>query len=160
MIGAAIEAVRRRGKVVLVDTDRADDRAALRDDRSTRRRRRAPIERLEYASGAMTASSGTDLRLRYTSPAASGAGVAVQRSRDASAGSRSIRTFDTSGVDIFAVTAEAARCRVLDVEAAACSSRRCSISASCAGLGNLCADEVLWWAGVAPSRPCDTLDAG
>lgn len=29
-----------------------------------------------------------------------------------------------------------------------------------AGLGNLCADEVLWWAGVAPSRPAGSLDPG
>jgi len=26
-----------------------------------------------------------------------------------------------------------------------------------AGLGNLCADEVLWWAGIAPTRPADSL---
>ena len=28
-----------------------------------------------------------------------------------------------------------------------------------AGLGNLCADEVLFWAGVAPARPADALAA-
>lgn len=27
-----------------------------------------------------------------------------------------------------------------------------------AGLGNLCADEVLWWAGIDPHRPADSLD--
>ncbi len=38
--GATIDAVRRRGKVVLLDTDGADDRAALRDDRPPGGRRR------------------------------------------------------------------------------------------------------------------------
>ena len=62
---------------------------------------------------------------------------------------------DHLGVDIFAVER--------DSVARALSGRRLAIKTALldqrviAGLGNLCADEVLWWAGIAPSRPVDTL---
>ncbi len=37
------------------------------------------------------------------------------------------------------------------------SRRRCSTSTVVAGLGNLCVDEVLWWAGIDPHRAADDV---
>lgn len=62
------------------------------------------------------------------------------------------------GVDIFEVTDETL--------VSAISHRRTAIKSvlvdqrAVAGLGNLCADEVLWWAGVAPHRSAGELDEG
>ncbi len=62
---------------------------------------------------------------------------------------------DHLGVDIFSVDA--------NILAEAVNGRRAAIKTVLldqtviAGLGNLCADEVLWWAGVAPQRPVGSL---
>jgi formamidopyrimidine-DNA glycosylase len=157
VVGAHILAVRRRGKVVLIDTDHVTIglhfgmTGRLIVDGS------APIERLAYASARdeadwdrMTlwtdAAAGVDHRqvpaVRFNDPRRLGR---VSLDPD----------LDHLGVDITAVTARRL--------ATALQTRRTAVKTALldqtvvAGLGNLCADEVLWWSGIDPHRRTDAL---
>jgi formamidopyrimidine-DNA glycosylase len=160
VVGARIITVRRRGKVVLIDTDDATIglhfamTGRLIVDGS------AAIERLAYASPRddvewdrlrlwATASAGVDHRrvpaVRFNDPRRLGH---VSLDPD----------LDHLGVDFTAVTARRLT--------AALQSRRMSLKSALldqtvvAGLGNLCVDEVLWWSGIDPHRRTDALLEG
>jgi formamidopyrimidine-DNA glycosylase len=110
---------------------------------------------LEYASG--RDDSEWDRLLIWTNRRAGG--VAAIRMNDPRRFGRVSIDPDVShrGVDVFAVTE-------MRLEHAF-GRRRTSVKAVLldqgvvAGLGNLCVDEVLWWAGVDPRRPVDGLAA-
>ena len=116
----------------------------------------APIESLEYASD--KDRSAWD-RLRLGTAGATGTDPPALRVNDPRRLGRSSLDADLDhlGVDIFSVDA--------DILAAALDGRRAAIKTVLldqtvvAGLGNLCADEVLWWAGVAPQRHVGSLTA-
>ena len=119
----------------------------------------APIERLEYASAADRRSWD---RLRVmTLPAAIVDATEVPAFRMNDPRRLGRLSLDESlelGPD--ALTLSSAELR------AALGGRTAAIKSvlldqvAVAGLGNLCADEVLFWAGVAPSRPADEVLAG
>jgi len=154
LAGAEIRAIRRCGKVVLVDTDGPvvglhfgmTGRLVVDGD--------APIERLEYASGADRAEWD---RLRLETVPSKRAGPALRMNDPRRLGRISLDPQLTHlGPDLFSVTAQ-------ELEAGL-GRRRVAVKTALldqrvvAGLGNLCADEVLFWAGVAPDRPADALD--
>lgn len=157
--GARIDGVRRRGKVVLVDTDRAviglhfgmTGRLVVDGN--------APIEQLAYASGRddpawdrlllrttnrSRASTGTEPALRFSDPRRLG-----HVSLDAD--------LDHLGVDFTDVTPTRLT--------SAFAGRRGVVKTMLldqsvvAGLGNLCVDEMLWWAGLDPRRSVASLSA-
>lgn len=156
--GATMLGVRRRGKVVLLDTDDATiglhfgmtGRLVVDD--------RAAIERLAYASG-RDDPAWDRLRL-FTNPTGTGAGgdpPALRFNDPRRLGRVSLDAdLDDLGVDMFAVTPQrlgaALRGRRTAVKSALLDQR------IVAGLGNLCADEVLWWASISPHRPAATID--
>ncbi len=160
LLGARIEAVRRRGKVVLVETDPIPDGPTLGLHFGMTGRLvvdgRAPIEQLEYASGA-DRPEWDRLRLETTPAVATGPAL---RMNDPRRLGRISLDPDLSrlGPDLLNVTAAelaaGLRHRRIAVKTALLDQR------VVAGLGNLCADEVLFWAGVAPDRGTDTLDDG
>lgn len=150
--GARLEGVRRAGKIVLIDTDGPTvglhfgmTGRVLVDGVSA-------IDRLQYASSRDDAQWDR-LRL-FTGPD----DVPAIRMNDPRRLGRVTLDPDVSslGVDIFAVTP--ARLR------RAFGERRQAIKTvlldqtAVAGLGNMCADEVLWWAGVDPRRPAGALE--
>jgi formamidopyrimidine-DNA glycosylase len=149
VIGARIEGVRRVGKVVVLDGPGIGlhfgmtGRIVVDGD--------APIERLEYASARDDA--GWDRLRLYTDDRP----VPAVRMNDPRRLGRVSLHADLSdlGVDITAVTP-----RRLD---SALAGRRAPVKSvlldqhAVAGLGNMCADEVLWWAGLDPHRPADSL---
>ncbi len=154
VVGAEITALRRRGKVVLIDTDRATIglhfgmTGRLVVDGS------AAIERLTYASG-RDADEWDRLRL-FTEPAAGGAAPALRFNDPRRLGRVSLDPMlDHLGVDFAVVTPRRLRARL--------GTRRTAIKSALldqtvvAGLGNLCADEVLWWSAIDPHRPTDSL---
>lgn len=163
LIGNEIRAIRRRGKVVLIDTVLGDNISVDTDGPvlglhfgMTGRLvvdGRAPIERLEYASGADRAEWD---RLRLATDPSMPAGPALRMNDPRRLGRISLDP-DLShlGPDLFSVTT-----RQLG---AALARRRLAVKTALldqrvvAGLGNLCADEILFWAGVAPGRPADAL---
>ena len=114
----------------------------------------SPIESLEYASD--KDRSAWD-RLRLGTTGAMGMDIPALRVNDPRRLGRSTLDADLDhlGVDIFSVDA--------NILAEAVNGRRAAIKTVLldqtviAGLGNLCADEVLWWAGVAPQRPVGSL---
>jgi formamidopyrimidine-DNA glycosylase len=185
LVGETIRAVRRRGKVLLVDTDGPS--LGLHFGMTGRLvvDGRSPIERLEYASGA-DRPEWDRLRLDTTSPAGSNpasdplpdavrapasslASSRARRSAVAGAAGTALRMndprrlgrisldpdLDHLGPDLFTVTV--ARLR------AGLAHRRIAVKTALldqrvvAGLGNLCADEVLFWAGIDPRRRTDAL---
>ncbi len=152
VVGARLEGVRRAGKIVLIDTDGPTiglhfgmTGRVLVDGVSA-------IDRLQYSSSRDDAQWD---RLRLFTDAA---GMPAVRLNDPRRLGRVTLDPDVSalGVDIFAVTP--ARMR------RALGERRQAIKtvlldqAVVAGLGNMCADEVLWWAGIDPRRPACALD--
>ena len=152
-VGAEIRSVRRRGKVVLVDTD--GPVLGLHFGMTGRLvvDGRSPIERLEYASGADRAEWD---RLRLETVPSTGTGPALRMNDPRRLGRISLDP-DLShlGPDLLSVTApELGR---------AFERRRIAVKTALldqhvvAGLGNLCADEVLFWSGVAPARLVHTL---
>ncbi len=151
VVGVTIVGIRRAGKVVLVDT--AGPTIGLHFGMTGRVvvDGVAPIDRLQYASG--RDDPGWD-RLRLFT----GGDVPAIRFNDPRRLGRLSLDPDVSalGVDFTAVTA--ARLGL------AISGRRSAIKTVLldqtvvAGLGNMCADEVLWWAGIDPHRPADDLD--
>ena len=157
--GARVVGVRRRGKVVVIDTDAGAlglhfaMTGRLVVDGS------APIERLAYAS-ARDDAAWDRLRLwTDRTPAGVAPEVPAVRFNDPRRlGHVSLDAdLDRLGVDFGAVTA-----RRLGI---ALDGRHRAVKVALldqtvvAGLGNLCADEVLWWAGVDPHRRTDRLDA-
>lgn len=114
----------------------------------------APIESLEYASDKDRPAWD---RLRLGTAGATGTDIPALRVNDPRRLGRSSLDADLDhlGVDILSVDA--------DLLAAALDGRRAAIKTVLldqtvvAGLGNLCADEVLWWSGVAPQRSVDSL---
>jgi formamidopyrimidine-DNA glycosylase len=159
VVGARIVAARRSGKVVLIDTEHGTIGLHFAMTGRLIADGWAPIERLAYASGRddaewdrLTVWATSDVRagdrrvpaLRFNDPRRLGH---VSLDPD----------LDHLGVDFTAVTARRL--------AAALQSRRVTVKAALldqtvvAGLGNLCADEVLWWAGIAPQRRTDELGA-
>ncbi len=153
--GCTITGVRRAGKVVLVDTDGPTIGLHFGMTGRIIVDGRSPIERLEYASGRDDPS--WDRLVVSTRPSCAGA-VALRFNDPRRFGHISLDP-DVShlGVDVFDVSADALT--------SALARRRAPIKAALldqrvvAGLGNLCVDEVLWWAGVDPHRPADQVDA-
>jgi formamidopyrimidine-DNA glycosylase len=151
VVGATILGVRRVGKVVVIDgpdiglhfgmTGRIVVDGA------------APIDRLQYASGRddpawdrlrLFADHRTVPAVRFNDPRRLGR---ISIDPDLSG----------LGVDFTAVTPK----RLAD----AIDGRRAPVKSvlldqhAIAGLGNMCADEALWWADVDPHRPASSLDA-
>jgi formamidopyrimidine-DNA glycosylase len=149
---ATISAVRRAGKVVLIDTDGPTIGLHFGMTGRVVVDGRAPIERLSYASGRdeaewnrlclWTGVPGQPPAVRFNDPRRFGH---ISLDPDVSA----------LGPDMFEITPSELQARF--------GRRRTSIKAVLldqhvvAGLGNLCVDEVLWWAGIAPDRAGDRV---
>jgi formamidopyrimidine-DNA glycosylase len=152
--GLRIEDVRRAGKAVLIRTDGPTvglhfgmtGRVVVDGD--------APIERLEYASARDDPNWD---RLRLWTGRQRAAIPAIRLNDPRRFGHVSLDPdISRLGPDMFVVTAsELGR---------ALSGRRAPIKttlldqAVVAGLGNLCVDEVLWWAGIDPHRPAGEVN--
>lgn len=159
IVDAAITDVRRLGKVVLVDTEHGT--LGLHFGMTGRLvvDGVAPIERLAYASGRDAAE--WDRCIVSTEPRAIVAGRVVPALRfndPRRLGRVSIDPdLDHLGVDIGAVTPRRLTAALLP--------KRTTIKNALldqtvvAGLGNLCADEVLWWAGLDPHRRVDSMES-
>jgi formamidopyrimidine-DNA glycosylase len=154
LVGRPIDAVVRRGKVVQLII--AGGALGLHFGMTGRVivDGAAPIETLEYSSTRDRPEWDT---LRLFTAAPSAGGVPALRVNDPRRLGRISLDADLSslGVDIFDVSTA----RLTD----ALAGRRAAIKSLLldqsviAGLGNLCADEVLWWAGIAPQRSVDGL---
>ncbi|HYN31277.1 MAG TPA: DNA-formamidopyrimidine glycosylase family protein [Ilumatobacteraceae bacterium] len=146
-----ITGVRRAGKIVLVDTDGPTIGLHFGMTGRVVIDGAAPIARLQYASARDDPEWD---RLRVFA----GGEIPAIRFNDPRRLGRLSLDPDVSalGVDFTSVTG----IRL----ARAIAGRRSAIKTVLldqtviAGLGNLCADEVLWWAGVDPRRTADTLD--
>lgn len=156
LVGERIVGVRRHGKVVLVDTSGSTLGLHFGMTGRVVVDGRAPIEHLEYASRQDRADWD---RMRVsTRPAVSTGEPAIRMNDPRRLGRLSIDPdLGALGVDIFSLDRTAV--------VAAFAGRRTAIKTALldqhviAGLGNLCADEVLWWAGIAPQRTVDTLSS-
>ncbi len=151
--GSQVDGVRRRGKVVLVDTTAATIGLHFGMTGRVVVDGRAPIDRLEYASGADRPEWD---RLRVvTAPGVDG--FPAIRMNDPRRLGRVSLDPDLSrlGPDLFGLTADTLGMRL--------ARRRIAVKSALldqavvAGLGNMCADEVLWWSGIDPRRPADSL---
>jgi formamidopyrimidine-DNA glycosylase len=152
--GSTVERIERRGKVIRVHTP--DHVLGLHFGMTGRVivDGVARIESLEYSSNKDRPEWD---RLRLKTAGASNTDAPALRVNDPRRlGHSSLDAdLDHLGVDIFRVDA--------DLLAAALAGRRAAIKtvlldqSVIAGLGNLCADEVLWWSGVAPHRSVDSL---
>lgn len=177
LVGASIDAVDRIGKVVVLDVTPAS-RVRGRGEQAPDGRRlglhfgmtgrlvidgRSPIERLTYASGRDDAA--WDRFRLWTAvgasrPATTDDAVPALRLNDPRRLGRVSLDEDLTrlGPDLLRIGREELVGRL--------ARRRVAVKTALldqhvvAGLGNLCADEVLWWAGVAPSRPADSLGPG
>jgi len=153
LVGRRIDAVRRVGKVVLVDTDGATLGLHLGMTGRLEVDGAAPIDRLEYSSGADLAEWDrlrlwTDIdpkrvcALRMNDPRRLGR---LSLDADLTAIGPDALTLDTSQLVERLVGRRAAiKALLLDQSVVG-------------GLGNLCVDEVLFWSGVAPNRAADEL---
>ena len=154
MTGAVFERARRRGKVVLLDTDSATiglhfgmtGRLVIDDV--------APIERLAYAS--RRDDPAWDRLVVFASPGGRSAPPALRFNDPRRLGHVSLDPdLDRLGVDVAEVTPRRL--------AGALGGRRGVLKSVLldqhvvAGLGNLCVDEVLWWADLDPRRTADSL---
>lgn len=156
--GATIERITRHGKVILGHT--ADHALGLHFGMTGRVivDGHAPIDSLEYASN-QDRPEWDRLRIHTRSGPGgpSDPEVAALRVNDPRRLARCSLDPDLHhlGPDIFDLDT--------DTLTVALTGRRAAIKtllldqSVVAGLGNLCADEVLWWAGIAPGRPADTL---
>ena len=149
--GVTIAGVRRAGKIVLVDTDGPTIGLHFGMTGRVVIDGVAPIARLQYASG-RDAPEWDRLRV-FT-----GGDVPAIRFNDPRRLGRVSLDPDVSGLGVDYTSVTAARlCEAL-------AGRRPAIKTILldqtviAGLGNLCADEVLWWAGIDPRRAADSLD--
>ncbi len=151
VVGEDVTAVRRAGKILLFDT--TGPTIGLHFGMTGRLviDGNAPIERLEYASGrddpswdrvVVFGDRDPTPMLRLNDPRRLGR---VSLDEDV----------DGLGIDFTAVTARrlagALAGRLAPVKSVLLDQR------AVAGLGNLCADEVLWWAGIDPHRGAGTL---
>jgi formamidopyrimidine-DNA glycosylase len=154
VVGVTIARVRRAGKIVLVDTDGPTIGLHFGMTGRVVVDGTAPIARLQYASGRddpawdrlrLFTDRGRVPAIRFNDPRRLGR---ITLDPDVSA----------LGVDFASITASRLE--------AAIRGRRSAIKTvlldqtAVAGLGNMCADEVLWWAGIDPRRPADRLDDG
>jgi formamidopyrimidine-DNA glycosylase len=154
MTGATFEGARRRGKVVLLDTDRATiglhfgmtGRLVVDGD--------AAIDRLAYASG--RDDPAWDRLVVFASPGGRSAPPAIRFNDPRRLGHVSLDPdLDRLGVDFAEVTPRRL--------ARALAGRRGVLKSVLldqhvvAGLGNLCVDEVLWWAALDPRRTAESL---
>ncbi len=157
VVGARISSVRRAGKVVLVDTERRGEPSPTIGLHFGMTGRvvvdgESPIDRLSYSSGRDEVV--WDRLLLWTGPSSSPPAVRLNDPRRL--GHISLDP-DVSvlGPDMFAITPSE-----LEVTLAR---RRTALKAvlldqhAIAGLGNLCVDEILWWADLAPGRPADAV---
>lgn len=153
LVGTVIETVRRRGKILLVET--TGPTLGLHFGMTGRLEidGRAPIERLEYASGADRPQWD---RLRIGTEPAGGDDPALRMNDPRRLGRISIDPdLSELGPDLLAVSPQELVDRL--------ARRRSAVKSALldqrvvAGLGNLCVDEVLFWAGIAPTRPVDSL---
>lgn len=152
LVGCTVVAVRRRGKIVLIDTDGPSLGLHFGMTGRVEVDGRAPLAALEYASAAdrpewdrlrlFTEGDGDVPALRMNDPRRLG-----RLSLDPDV--------DRLGPDAMSLET--------GVLAAALGVRRAPIKSMLldqsvvAGLGNLCADEVLFWAGISPNRRTNTL---
>jgi formamidopyrimidine-DNA glycosylase len=151
VVGEDVTAVRRAGKILLIDT--TGPTIGLHFGMTGRLvvDGIAPIERLEYASGRDDPSWDRVVIVGDDRP------TPMLRLNDPRRLGRASLDEDVGGlgVDFTAVTPRRL--------AAALAGRRAAIKSVLldqhvvAGLGNLCADEVLWWAGIDPHRGAATL---
>jgi formamidopyrimidine-DNA glycosylase len=154
VVGVTIDGVRRAGKIVLVDTDGPTIGLHFGMTGRVVVDGEAPINRLQYASDRDEPEWD---RLRLFTERSD---VPAIRFNDPRRLGRITLDPDVStlGVDFASVTAV----RLGD----AIGGRRSAIKTvlldqtAVAGLGNMCADEVLWWSGIDPRRPADQLDEG
>lgn len=157
--GTRMTAVHRIGKVVVIDTTGPSIGLHFGMTGRIVVDGRSPIGRLEYASGRDDAGWDrllvwTDRRrgrvpaVRMNDPRRFGH-VSLHRESDLA------HLADRMGIDIFDVSA-AALAPMLARRRAAVKSTLLD-QGMIAGLGNLCADEVLWWAGIDPRRPAESL---
>jgi formamidopyrimidine-DNA glycosylase len=156
VVGERLDEVVRVGKVVVLET--SGPRIGLHFGMTGRVEVDgwAPIEQLAYASG--LDRPGWD-RLRIeTSPGSPGV-PAVRFNDPRRLGRISLDP------DLSALGPDALTVRTDDLRRAL-AGRRAPVKAMLldqsvvAGLGNLCADEVLWWAGIDPRRPAGSLASG
>jgi formamidopyrimidine-DNA glycosylase len=151
--GRSITGTRRAGKVILIDTDGPTIGLHLGMTGRVIVDGGSAIERLEYASGRDDPAWDRLVLVTDSSPEAP---PALRLNDPRRLGHISLDP-DVAhlGVDFAAVTPTRL--------AAALAGRRRAIKTVLldqtvvAGLGNLCADEVLWWAGVNPHRTTDEL---
>jgi formamidopyrimidine-DNA glycosylase len=154
VVGALIEGVDRVGKVVLVETDRVTIGLHFGMTGRLVVDGVAAISELAYASG--RDDPDWDRLIMWTDPPGR-AGPPALRFNDPRRLGRVSLDPDLSGlgVDFTKVTPRRL--------ASALSGRRGALKPTLldqhviAGLGNLCADEVLWWAGLDPRRTVDSL---
>lgn len=158
--GAEIEAVRRVGKVVVVDTDGPSLGLHFGMTGRLEIDGHAPIARLEYAS-AQDRPEWDRLRLWTVGvQRATAHAVPALRMNDPRRLGRVSLDPDLSGLGAAMLTLTS------DELGFGLGRRRAAIKTALldqsvvAGLGNLCADEILFHAGVAPQRPADSLVQG
>ncbi|MGI9644634.1 MAG: Fpg/Nei family DNA glycosylase [Ilumatobacteraceae bacterium] len=151
--GTTIEGVRRAGKVVLVDTDGPTIGLHLGMTGRIVVDGAAPIDRLEYSSG-RDRPEWDRLRIR-TTPGVDGTD-AIRMNDPRRLGRISVDPdLSRLGPDSFGIRTNVLRDRLVG--------RRIAIKAALldqsvvAGLGNMLADEVLWWSGIDPRRPAGEL---
>ncbi len=154
--GALIGGIRRQGKVVLLDIDRATIGLHFGMTGRLVVDGVAAIDKLAYASG--RDDPAWDRFSIFTSPRSTQPLPALRFSDPRRLGHVSLDPdLVHLGVDFSVVTAK----RLAD----AFDRRRGILKAVLldqhvvAGLGNLCVDEVLWWAGLDPRRSVDSLSA-
>ena len=153
VVGVRVTDVRRAGKVVVIDTTGPSIGLHFGMTGRIVVDGRSAIGRLEYASNRDDATWDRLLvwtdRRRIRVPA-------IRMNDPRRFGRVSLDPdLDHLGVDIFAVSKSLLAPRL--------ARRRTPVKAALldqtvvAGLGNLCADEVLWWAGIDPRRAADSL---
>jgi len=154
--GATIEGIRRRGKVVLVDTDRATIGLHFGMTGRLIVDGVAPIEQLAYSSGRDDPT--WDRLVMSTAPGGRAVPPALRFNDPRRLGRVSLDPdLGRLGVDYAEVTPKRL--------AGALDGRHGVLKSILldqhvvAGLGNLCVDEVLWWARLDPRRSADSLSA-
>lgn len=159
LTGRRIDGVRRRGKIMLVDTDGPTLGLHFGMTGRVEVDGAAPIAQLEYASGA-DRDEWDRLRLHTGSTATSfrvGDDVVALRMNDPRRLGRLSIDPDLERLGPEAITlTKAELTSALHRRSAAIKSVLLDQTVV-AGLGNLCVDEVLFWAGIAPTRPADEM---
>lgn len=154
LLGSLMTSIDRRGKVVLITTDGPTIGLHFGMTGRVEVQGVAPIEQLEYASGRDLADWD---RLRIWVDDASTSGPPALRLNDPRRLGKVSINPDLShlGVDVFAIDRlgmqQATQGRKLPIKSLLLD------QSAIAGIGNLCADEVLWWSGIAPQRPANSL---